>query len=289
MKYLTDTRGRWCGEREPSGTMCRTKCGVSNCDFFRRRHLAQYILRTAAKVFTPTDYLSDLIRRSFPTVEVRTCRSGIPAADRKAAGAKERTPEGSGRIVLGFAGGRNEVTGYFFLRDCIMSSGKEADNFRLVLLDGAGKNGAASGMVNDGWPLGTEFASPDSDGGIQGFFSRIDVLLYPSLRKELFGFTVREAVSSDVFVVSSSCGGPAEAVADSENGLLFPMGDKNGFMKCLRLLIKRKESVRSYKTSNFGDIRSFREQAEELLSDFASLGKREKKKAAGTRESPGGS
>ena len=286
-KFLTDTRGRWCGEKVPSGTMCRVKCGVSNCDFFRKRHLAQYILRNAQKVWTPTDYFTDLIQRSFPTVVVHTMRNGIPQSARAAVTRAQGQRGAGGRIVLGFAGGRNEDAGYFFLRDCILSLGKDLDNFRLVLLDSARKNSAASGMGRDDWPLGTQFASPDSDGGMQDFFSRIDVLLYPPLRKELFGLTVSEAVSSGVFVVCSSCGGPAEAVRENENGLIFPTGDRKGFMECLRLLIKRKESVRSYKARNSGDFRTFRKQAHELLSEFASAGSAGQEGAPEAPESAG--
>ena len=49
------------------------------------------------------------------------------------------------------------------------------------------------------------------------------------------------------------------------------MGDREKFTECLRLLIKRKEFIKSYKTTNFGDVRTFKEQALELLKDFEAV------------------
>ena len=86
--------------------------------------------------------------------------------------------------------------------------------------------------------------------------------------KESFGLMVREAIYNDVFVVCSDCGGPSEAVVNGENGLIFPMGDKEKLKECLNLLIERKKLIKGYKTKNFGDVRTFREQALELLRDF---------------------
>lgn len=270
-KSLTDTRGRWCGDGVPSGEMCRAKCGISNSDFFRRRHLAQYILRSAAKVYTPTDYFSDFVRRCFPTAKIKTIRSGIPDTGSKPAKAKSIAANDSSRIVLGLFGGRNEYSGYFFLKECLESLGSEMESFRLVLALSSGETIDESRIISDAWPLETEIAEYDEAGGMPHALGKIDVLLYPSMRKECFGLTVREAIKSGVFVVCSDCGGPAEAIADNENGLVFPMGDKAGFTECLRTLIKRKDFIKGYTTRNSGDIRTFREQVAEILGDFAAL------------------
>ena len=101
-------------------------------------------------------------------------------------------------------------------------------------------------------------------------YRKIDVLLFPSEWKESFGLMVREAIYNDVFVVCSDCGGPREAVVNNENGLIFPMDDSEKFKECLRFLIKNKDYIKNYKTKNFGDVRTFRDQALELLKDFES-------------------
>ena len=46
------------------------------------------------------------------------------------------------------------------------------------------------------------------------------------------------------------------------------MGDKDKFMECLRFLIKNKDFIKNYRTKNFGDVRTFKDQALELLQDF---------------------
>lgn len=270
-KFLVDARGRWCGEKSPTGEMCRAKCGISNSDFFRRRHLAQYILRKAEKVYTPTDYFSDFLRRSFPTIDIKTLRNGIPEIDREAARSKENSLNESSKIVLGFFGGRNESSGYFLLKECLESLGSEKNNFRLVFALSSLEEGSEGRIINDGWPVETEIEKYSDVRGIPDALGKLDVLLYPRMRKECFGLIVREAIKSSVFVVCSSCGGPAEAVVNNENGLLLPVGDMGRLRECLLWLIKRKDFIRGYRPQNFGDIRTFKEQADELLRDFDSV------------------
>ena len=86
--------------------------------------------------------------------------------------------------------------------------------------------------------------------------------------KESFGLVVREAIYNDVFVICSDCGGPSEAIVNNENGLVFPQGDETRFHECLRFLIKNKDFIKNYRTKNFGDVRTFKDQALELLKDF---------------------
>ena len=269
-QFLVDLMGHYCGDQVSSCSMCKNRCDIQNSDFFSKRHIAQLALENAERVYTPSHYFSDLIQRNFPTVEIHTNKNGIIQNKKD-----ESAPEGSSwkdcsKIVLGYFGGRDIIKGYFFLKKCLESFGRDADNFKIVFIDTAKRNGSDGIIKNDTWPVETEIDGYTPHDKMYTIYRKIDVLLFPSEWKESFGLMVREAIYNDVFVVCSDCGGPREAVVNNENGLIFPMDDSEKFKECLRFLIKNKDYIKNYKTKNFGDVRTFRDQALELLKDFES-------------------
>jgi len=265
-QFLVDVKGHYCGDNVSSCLMCKERCNVSSSDFYRRRRLAQYALVKAQKVYAPSAYFSALIQRNFPSVrEIYTNKNGIIQ--------NECPPDDSykcvtDKIVLGYFGGREQIKGYFFLKEALESFGQGIDNFKLILIDTAKRNGMEGFIKDDVWPLETEINGYISHDKMREMYGKIDVLIFPSMCKESFGLVVREAIYNDVFVVCSDCGGPSEAIVNNENGLVFPQGDETKFHECLQFLIKNKDFIKSYRTKNFGDVRTFKEQALELLKDF---------------------
>ena len=110
--------------------------------------------------------------------------------------------------------------------------------------------------------------SPIPNDAMQEFFADIDVLLFPSLWDESFGLTVREAVASNIFVLTSDCGGPSECITSYENGIVFPKDDKEAFIKALEYVFERKNEMFRYTSRNLGDIRSFDAQVRDLLGVY---------------------
>ena len=265
-QFLVDVKGHYCGDNVSSCLMCKERCNVSSSDFYRRRRLAQYALVKAQKVYAPSAYFSALIQRNFPSVrEIYTNKNGIIQ--------NECPPDDSykcvtDKIVLGYFGGREQIKGYFFLKEALESFGQGIDNFKLILIDTDKRNGMEGFIKDDVWPLETEINGYISHDKMREMYGKIDVLIFPSMCKESFGLVVREAIYNDVFVVCSDCGGPSEAIVNNENGLVFPQGDETKFHECLQFLIKNKDFIKSYRTKNFGDVRTFKEQALELLKDF---------------------
>ena len=99
----------------------------------------------------------------------------------------------------------------------------------------------------------------------------MDVLLFPSLGDETFGLTVREAVARDVFVLSSDCGGPREAIVDGKNGLLFPKGDLAAFRRQLCRILDDQEKFKKYRAAHAGDMRDIASQARELAAVYREI------------------
>ena len=269
-QFLVDLRGHYCGDQVSTCSMCKNRCDIQNNQFFSKRHIAQYALEHAEKVYTPSHYFSGLIARNFPTVEIHTNKNGIIQNPKDDDAEAKGTRKDSSKIVLGYFGGRDIIKGYFFLKKCLESFGSDADNFKIVFIDTAKRNGGEGIIKNDTWPVETEIEGYTPHDRMYTIYRKIDVLLFPSEWKESFGLMVREAIYNDVFVVCSDCGGPREAVVNNENGLIFPMDDSEKFKECLQYLIKNKDYIKNYKTKNFGDVRTFKDQALELLKDFAS-------------------
>lgn len=269
-QFLVDLRGHYCGDQVSSCSMCKNRCDIDNKDFFSKRHIAQYALEHAEKVYTPSHYFSELIARNFPTVEIHTNKNGIIQNPKDDAEEDQGSRKDSSKIVLGYFGGRDIIKGYFFLKKCLESFGPDADNFKIVFIDTAKRNGSDGIIKNDTWPVETEIEGYTPHDRMYTIYRKIDVLLFPSEWKESFGLMVREAIYNDVFVVCSDCGGPREAVVNNENGLIFPMDDSDKFKECLQFLIKNKNRIKNYRTKNFGDVRTFKDQALELLKDFES-------------------
>ena len=70
--------------------------------------------------------------------------------------------------------------------------------------------------------------------GLDEFFDRIDVLLFPSQWKESYGLTVREALARDVWVVATAPGGQADDIVDGVNGRLIPLdGRSDGLISAI--------------------------------------------------------
>ena len=264
-QFLVDLKGRYCGDSLSSCTMCRNRCDILNWDYYNRRHLAQYILDNAQKVYAPSHYFSSLMHQNFPSVRIHINKNGII---QNAKEGDRRNANDEDKIVLGFFGGKDLVKGYYFIRKCLESFGSDIDSFRLVLIDTTRRDGYDGNMKNDKWPLNVEIHGYTPHEKMYEMYRKIDVLLFPSMCKESFGLVVREAIYNDVFVICSDCGGPSEAIVNNENGLVFPQGDETRFHECLRFLIKNKDFIKNYRTKNFGDVRTFKDQALELLKDF---------------------
>lgn len=69
------------------------------------------------------------------------------------------------------------------------------------------------------------------------YFHMADLFVLPTLRHEGLPITILEALASGLPIVATDIGGIKAAVTHQQEGLLFPMGDLQSFIACLRQLI----------------------------------------------------
>lgn len=264
-QFMLDPAGDYCGQSTVDPQICRDRCALEQEELWRRSVRMREAVAGAQAVFAPSDFYASFISRNFPRhCAVQTNRNGITRPK------SLRPVRAPGPLRLGYLGGKARWKGYFFLAEALR--GLERDDYEILLVDlgtvfGEGDmNGDEDRALWEGLPARVLPFVRHED--IDSLYRQMDVLLFPSLWDESFGLTVREAIARDVFVLSSDCGGPGEAIRHGENGLLFPKGDLAAFRNRLRCILDKQETFKNYRTSDTGDIRSLSAQAEELADAY---------------------
>lgn len=271
-QFMLDASGNYCAQETVDPELCRARCDLADPTLHRRRVRMREAVYKAAVVFAPSDFQTAFVRRNFPRChDVRTNRNGIfpPVAS--------RPPREEGPLRLGYLGGKAHHKGYFFLAEALR--GLEGEDFELLLVDlhtVFGEGAMTSAADRALWKkLPVRIVPFVPHAAIDELYAQMDVLLFPSLWDESFGLTVREAILRDVFVISSDCGGPREAIAHGKNGLLFPKGDLEAFRAHLRCVLRDRDRFKSYQTAHFGDVRGVEEQAGELAEAYGEMLRKE--------------
>lgn len=255
--FMMDEQGDMCSAGGLSVLECKNRCGFS-CNWMAERRLnLRKFSNWAVKLYVPSKYSQQYLGRYSDVNKLTVNKNGIMPILKKT---KESFFD---KIRFLFVAGGMKTKGYDLLKDVL----NELCDFEWELYLIMPNNDKLSGWKSKNIKI---FGKQDRE-GMQYLYNNVNVLLFPTLAYESFGLTVREAIASDVFVISSRCGGPEEAIVDGENGLLFDMGDKEGFKRALLEVLNNADKYINYRTSNYGDVRSFSEQAEELLNDYDSI------------------
>lgn len=263
-QFLVDENKKFCGNEAMSANMCKTRCQISPSTFFDRLKKADYCLSHAKIVYTPSNYFTEFVKKDFPGVNLETNKNGILDSF-----FSKPTPKNSKKLRFGFFGGREVVKGYFVMKAALTSY--DSHKYDLVLIDTRRIDGAPGIIHTDNWGSNVTILGYTPHDEMVEVYKKIDVLLFPSSCKESFGLIVREAIANNVFVICSECGGPMEAIVHGKNGLVFPMDDIEKFKECIDYVFEHEKEILNYKTTEFGDVRTFDVQAKELIEDYKAI------------------
>ena len=173
-------------------------------------------------------------------------------------------------LRFGFVGGPGSNKGSKQILEAFRSLSRT--DYELVIVDAAQNVGRTWRHEID-WsvPGVLRFHPGYTARNIDDFFRSVDVLLFPSLWKESFGLTVREALIRDVWVIASDAGGIAEDCVDGVNATLIPMStNPAGLKHALERLLDEPVSL-DYENPRKGDIVSCDDQARELSEMLTGL------------------
>jgi len=117
------------------------------------------------------------------------------------------------------------------------------------------------------------FYGPFNNRDISSVFSKIDVLVYPSIWYENQPIAILEALLAKIPVITSNLGGMAELVQDRVTGLLFEPGNPEDLSKKMLNLVKDPQLLRKLCESP-RRVKSIEGNAQELNEIYDSLLKR---------------
>lgn len=188
---------------------------------------------------------------------------------------RPRTPRLPGSPVrFGFVGGTEAVKGYPQLKKCMESL--ERSDWELVLVDNKLNLGFSSIHPQDWSVKGhLKIVPAFSQNGLDDFYDEIDVLLFPSQWKESYGLTVREALSRDVWVVTTAPGGQSEDVVDGVNGTYLPInGRAETLVKAVEALLDEPGKFDGYVNPYKDRLATYEAQTDELLGFLEGVARR---------------
>ncbi|WP_233581991.1 MULTISPECIES: glycosyltransferase [unclassified Asaia] len=227
-----------------------------------RRKVMRQALAGAAAILSPSEEHKGLyVRNGVPSDRILINRNGFTWPSRP----KAKRPPGS-KLRFGFVGGIGFVKGYDLIRKALERT--KRDDWELVLVDNTLNLGFPSIDTSEWLVKGTIRTVPAyTQSGLDDFYDQVDVLLFPSQWRESYGLTVREALSRDVWVISTAPGGQAEEIVDGVNGSLIPIiDDPAPLQAAIEAILDQKSRFDSYVNPNKGSLPSYEDQAQELAT-----------------------
>lgn len=264
-QFMIDRSGAYCFQKEISPDRCRY-CVHDYQQAMARNAYLREVLEGASMLLFPSQFQMDLyvangFRKERCIVNkngVKLPKPGFRKAPRKAA------------PVFGFVGGPGGAKGAELIARAARKLNR--DDFSLIVVDAA-QNVGDSWKESDDWKLpgSVEVVPAYTQDTIDGFFERIDVLLFPSQCKESFGLTVREALIRDIWVIATDAGGAAEDLRPGRNAEVIPMdGNHEALMRAIISCLDRGDWL-NYENECKGNIVTIEHQATQLSDLLDSL------------------
>ncbi|MDH5174737.1 MAG: glycosyltransferase, partial [Elusimicrobiota bacterium] len=114
------------------------------------------------------------------------------------------------------------------------------------------------------------FYGPFDNREISSVFSKLDVLVYPSIWYENQPIAILEALLAKIPVITSNLGGMAELVQDGVTGLLFEPGNPEDLYQKMVNMIDNPQLLRKL-SENPRQVKTIEKNAEELDEIYDSL------------------
>ncbi len=266
-QFMVTGKGTYCHQDGVDPLKCVGCTADAGFTLHRFYHLREILLK-AAHLLTPSAFFRDLyVKSGVPAELISVNKNGVMRPQ-----AVVKTARKDGIVTFAFVGGKAVHKGYFWLQEIFR--GISSSNYRLKIVDLSRTFGSQPIAAFD-WPVSgiVEICDPYSQDSLDEFFADVDVLLFPSLWKESFGLSVREALLRDVWVIASDGGGPAEDLRDGVNATVVPMDDTTAFREAVAEFLQQPEKLRGYANPRKDDIRLFREQAVEARAVLAAAAK----------------
>lgn len=215
-QFMITAAGDVCEQRVIDPGVC-VRCGASRPQLERRLTYLKGQLAKADLVIVPSRFVAGYAAdNGIPADKLVILPHGVPAPS---LAPPRRSPE---ETVFGFVGGPGLHKGWDMIRNVFPRKGTSPAH--LLIVDAGQRVGQPwrDRLAREATHLDMTIVPPYKPSTIDSFFSEIDVLLVPSIVRESFGLTAREALLRDVWVIAADAGALAEDIVDGENGAVLP-------------------------------------------------------------------
>lgn len=170
----------------------------------------------------------------------------------------------NGKLQMGYVGGVCIYKGYYFLKEVVENTNLRQSEIIVVDFD------LQPGTVREEtWgSTSVRFIPKLPFADMPAFYSKLDVVIVPSLWRESFGLVVREAIVNGVWVIAPKAGGLAEDIREGIDGHIFSKGSKEELAAILKEIDSNSSFYKDKEKRNIdtSHIRSIEEQVEELVA-----------------------
>jgi glycosyltransferase involved in cell wall biosynthesis/SAM-dependent methyltransferase len=265
-QFMVNQQGKYCNQEKIDIRLCDSCVDNVDLNNYRQTRLRS-VLMNAVLLLSPSQFFADFyMKNGFSAAGIQVNKNGV---HKPVDGRKYRR---AGSLTLGYVGGNVEIKGVHLVKKVFADLADLA--VKLVVVDNTLNLGCSS--YNEDFFQGgggdVEIVPAYTQNTIDSFFSRIDVLLFPTQWKESFGLTIREALARNVWVITTDAGGVVEDVNPGRNGLIIPFDDNGEALKQAVL-----ETIQYYQRFKVGDeicletmqITWFEDQADELAGIYS--------------------
>jgi glycosyltransferase involved in cell wall biosynthesis len=223
---------------------------------------AKKLLSLAAYVACPSRFVFDKFQEYGVTSgNFFVSNLGVFASRRK--GKAVRSGDTPGSIVFGYAGRVNRLKN----TRALVEAFKGAEGGARLVIWGGGEEGDLNELRRSiAADPRISYAGPFQPRDLPGIFSRVDVMVTPSLI-ESYSFGVREALFNRVPVIAASVGGIPEAVENGRNGFLFDPRDVPQLRRVLQTLIHDPAPIRALR-KQCGQVKSITQDSREWAARY---------------------
>ena len=258
-QFMVTEKGQFCFQEKIDLQVCQN-CEIEASHLQNRAALMRSALDSAALLLTPGETHRQLfLANGIAADKVVVNPNGFTWPE------QPRTPRKKGTALrFGYVGGAEDLKGYTLIRQAFEQL--NMSDWVLYVVDNKLSLGIQS-VYSETWKVKGQVVTVPSytQTTMDAFYDSIDVLLFPSQCKESYGLSVREALARDVWVVTTTPGGQAEAITEGENGNMIPIGaGPEALAAVVRELLNTSERFDDYTNPFKDDLVTFEQQAHQL-------------------------
>ena len=264
--FMINNHGKYCFQAKIDPSICMYCLGFLNENQTRLKYLRSVASAVDLFLYPSKFHKNKYLENGWSAGTSEVSKNGVcfPKESFK--------KEQSDVVRFGFVGGPGHIKGGQLLKEAFKTLGDKI-SYKLYVVNAALNTGSSweNGFKQWGIPESNfEILPAYNMDTMDNFYSKIDVLLFPSQWKESFGLTVREALVRDIWVISTNGGGTTEDLREGENATIIPI--TNNPEPLIEAIVQcSQKDWPNYKNPYKSEIRSFEEQADELHMTYSSL------------------